>query len=212
MRRLLWISAVLLALPASAWAYPPTVMGAAPMSTDTAHNVHFGWPSVGYEWWNKGRPDWALGAEIVYGDWAAEYSNAEIGLGLNVPLRWHLSTYKRADFAFRFAPGILIADAGRDSFAFGMRGEFGVPVSVGIVPQVNLITGLVVPFSVFIVENRDDYAVLPILPRIGAEFLPDGFIAVWFAVEMGPTIRIGGASGDRVDFGVRGWLGCTFWR
>jgi len=41
------------------------------LKSETVHNTGVGWPSLFYEWWNKGQGnlDWALGAELVYGDW-----------------------------------------------------------------------------------------------------------------------------------------------
>ena len=66
-------------IPSISFAYPATILGGKRMEYGMAHNVSVGWPSVSYEWWNAGRPDWALGAEIVYGDWSGEYSDVTIG-------------------------------------------------------------------------------------------------------------------------------------
>ncbi|MFH1016930.1 MAG: hypothetical protein V1798_01960 [Pseudomonadota bacterium] len=207
------LSALIITASPAAKAYPPSVVGGAPMQPGTAHNIGLGWPSIMYEWWHSGVPDWALGAELVYGDWSGAFSDMTIGLGLNAPFRFHLATNGRADFALRIAPGVLIADAHdshEDIFVLGLRGEFAMPVSVGISPKVNLITGLAAPVAVYIPEHGDTIFVFPILIRLGVEFLPQQPYLPWLLVEVGPTI--GHRSGHtEVDPGFRIWIGTTIW-
>jgi len=171
-----------------------------------------GWPSLFYEWWHAGNPDWAIGGELVYGDWSGEFSDVKVGGAVNVPLRWHLNRSGSADIAFRLAPGLLLGamEGGRndDRFVFGLRAEAGVPITVDLHPKVNLITGGTVPFSVFFVDGRDDYVVLPILARIGAEVKATNTITPWMLFELGPTMKFGG--GSEVDFGFRVWVGSFF--
>jgi hypothetical protein len=183
------------------------------MQAGTAHNIGLGWPSISYEWWNSGRPDWALGAELVYGDWSAEFSDVTIGLGLNVPFRFHLATKGRVNVGFRLTPGVLLADWHEnhdDIFVLGVRGEVAVPISIGLTNQVNLITGVAAPVGVYIPEHGDSVFVFPILARIGVEFVPEMPYAVWLLAEVGPTIGHS-SSQTHVDPGFRIWIGTTIW-
>ena len=185
------------------------------MSSDTAHHVSLGWPSVSYEWWRAGNggPDWAIGGELVYGDWVGEYSDVEIGGALNIPFRWHMSNSGQADFAFQLKPGFLIAniEAGpTDLFAAAIRVDPGLLVSVDINQQLNLITGATVPFSLFFVENADPFAIIPILLRAGAEIDTQRDIVPHVLFDFGPVIAVGNGNSD-VDFGFRAWIGTTFW-
>jgi hypothetical protein len=209
-----FLALVLISLPSLAWAYPPSILGGKKLQGTSVHNVGLGWPSIMYEWWNSGNPDWALGAELVYGDWSGEYSDVDIGAAFNVPLKWVLSDNGKVAVGFKFQPGALLGSAdapGDDKFVFGLRGEVGVPVSIGLAHNVNLITGGVVPFSIFMVEDGDNpVVVVPILPRIGVEVLPQGKISIWFLAELGPTMVFADGDND-ADFGIRGWVGATFW-
>jgi len=58
------------------------------LKSEVVHNTGIGWPSLFYEWWNKGQGnlDWALGAELVYGDWSGAFSDVSVGLAFNAPL------------------------------------------------------------------------------------------------------------------------------
>ena len=201
------------AVSSPAAAYPPSVLGGAPMQEGTAHNIGLGWPSISYEWWHSGDPDWALGAEMVYGDWSGKFSDVTIGLGLNAPFRFHLAKRGRVDFALRLTPGALIADAHanhEDVFVLGLRGEVAMPVSVGLTSQVNLITGLSAPVGVYIPEHGNTTFVFPILVRLGVEYLPKPPLSVWLLAEVGPTV--GHTSGStHVDPGFRLWVGTTIW-
>ena len=172
-----------------AYAGPPSIMGAKPMGSNTAHHMGLGWPSVFYEYWRAGNPDWGIGGELVYGDWSGDFSDVEIGGALNVPLRWRLSDQGRTAIAFRLAPGALIAsvDGGpfNDRFAAGIRCEMGIPVSVDLHEKVNLITGGNIPASVYFIENSDPFVVIPILGRIGAEVEAKSTITPYVLVELG---------------------------
>ena len=196
----------------TAFAGPPSLLGGKPMSGGTAHNVGAGWPSLFYEWWHSGNPDWAIGGELVYGDWSGEFSDVEIGGAFNVPLRWHLAKSGPTDVAFRLTPGVLIGNMEHgpdDDFVFGLRGEFAVPITIDLHPKVNLITGVTVPFSVFFVEDSDDYVVIPILARIGAEVKATNTVTPWLLFELGPGIAAGDF-GSEVEFAFRIWVGSAF--
>jgi len=129
----------------TAFAGPPSLQGGKLMPIGRAHQVGVGWPSMFYEWWHSGTPDWAIGGEVVYGDWSGGYSNVNIGGAFNMPFRWHLKETGSADIALQVKPGILFGslDEGRfdGNFVFGVRGELSVPVTVELTPKVNLITG-----------------------------------------------------------------------
>jgi len=196
----------------TAFAGPPSLLGGKPMSSGTAHQVGVGWPSLSYEWWHSGSPDWAIGGELVYGDWSGAFSDVQIGGAVNVPLRWYLAKTGGADIGFRLAPGFLLGaiDVGHgdDNFVFGLRGEIAVPITVELDPKVNLITGATIPFSVFFVDGSDDYVVLPILARIGAEVKATETITPWLLFELGPGMAFG--DDTEVDFAFRIWVGSAF--
>ncbi len=204
-----------LLLSGTAHAGPRSVVGGKPISSGTAHNVGIGWPSVFYEWWHAGTPEWALAGEIVYGDWSGAFSDVTIGGAFEVPVRWHLSRSGSVDAALRLTPGVLFGEISRpkrfdDRFVCGLRGEFAIPVSIRLDQKVNLITGGTVPFSVLFVESQDPYVVIPILARIGVEIEASKAVTPWLLFEFGPTIAAGDVGSD-VDFGFRVWLGTTLW-
>lgn len=87
--RAIAIVALALAMSSTALAGPQSTIGGKRLRSDMVHNTGVGWPSLFYEWWNKGRGnlDWALGAELVYGDW---WGRVEGGAVLPVRARtWH---------------------------------------------------------------------------------------------------------------------------
>ena len=195
----------------TAFAGPPSLQGGKLMPIGTAHQVGVGWPSLFYEWWHSGTPDWAIGGEVVYGDWSGGYTDVEIGGAVNVPFRWHLKETGSADIAFQVKPGILLGsmDAGRgDRFVCGMRAELSVPVTVELTPKVNLITGGAIPLTYMIVDNAPDYFVLPLLARIGAEVQATEKITPWLLFELGPAIAFG--DGTDAEFAFRIWVGSSF--
>ena len=70
--RAIAVVALVLAMSSTAFAGPQSTIGGKPLKSEMVHNTGVGWPSLFYEWWNKGQGnlDWALGAELVYGDWS----------------------------------------------------------------------------------------------------------------------------------------------
>jgi len=195
-----------------AFAGSPSQMGGKLMPEGTAHQVGAGWPSFFYEWWHSGTPEWAIGGEVVYGDWSGEFSDVKIGGAVNVPLRWHLTKSGAADIAFQVKPGILLGsmEAWRDDrFVFGFRGEISFPITIDLTPKVNLITGGAIPFSVLFVEDADDYVVLPLLARIGAEVEATDTITPWLLFELGPGMAFGDF-GTEAEFAFRIWVGSAF--
>jgi hypothetical protein len=212
--RLFVLILVTLCAGGTAFAGPPSLLGGKPMAGGTAHLVGVGWPSLSYEWWHAGSPEWAIGAELVYGDWSGEFSDVEIGGAVNVPVQWHLLRSGATNVAFRVTPGFLVgsAEAGRrdDEFVFGLRGEMGVPVTIDLTPKVNLITGGTIPLSFLFVEDSDDLVVLPILARIGAEFQATNSITPWLLFELGPGFAFGDF-GTETEFAFRIRVGSAFW-
>ena len=197
----------------TAFAETPSLQGGKLMPVGTAHQVGVGWPSAFYEYWHSGTPDWAIGGEIVYGDWSGEFSDLEIGGAVNVPLRWHVGRAGGADIGFQFKPGLLLGsmEAGRDDrFVFGLRGELSVPVTVDLTPKVNLITGGTIPLSFLVIEDADDLVVLPLLARLGAEVKATETITPWLLFEMGPAFAFGD-SDTETEFAFRVWVGSYFW-
>lgn len=201
----------LILLGNAAYAGPASVISGEPMTSSTAHQVGLGWPSVYYEWWHSGNPDWALGGELVYGDWSGEFSNVEIGGAFNVPFRWHLMESGITDVGFRVAPGVLVGETGgkNERFVFGARAEIGVPVSVDLHPKVNLVTGGVVPATFMWVKGADPFVVIPILGQIGVEVAATPTIAPWLLLQLGPGLAFGDF-GAEVEFAFRVWMGATF--
>ena len=195
----------------TAFAGPPSLLGGKLIPVGTAHQVGVGWPSLFYEYWHSGTPDWAIGGEVVYGDWSAGFSDVKIGGAVNVPLRWHLKKTGAADIAFQVKPGILLGsmEAGRaDRFVFGLRGEFSLPVTIELTPKVNLITGGAIPLTALFVDDADDYVVLPLLARLGAEVKATDTITPWLLFEMGPALAFG--DGTEAEFAFRIWVGSAF--
>lgn len=213
MKTRLLLTLVLALCASTALAGPPSLLGGKPMPVGTAHLVGVGWPSLFYEWWHSGSPEWAIGGELVYGDWSAGFSDVEVGGAVNVAFQWHISKVGAADIAFRLTPGILIGsmEGGRDDhFVFGMRGEIGFPITIDLTPKVNLITGGAIPLSVLFVEDADDLVVLPILARIGAEVKATPTITPWFLFELGPAMAFGDFASES-EFAFRIRVGSAFW-
>jgi len=175
---------VVLAMSSTALAGPQSTIGGKRLESDMVHNTGVGWPSLFYEWWNKGQGklDWALGAELVYGDWSGAFSDVSVGFAVNAPLRWHILNRKHAkattDVGIRFTPGAMVggSDRGRvppvgfrpdHRVMGGIRAELAVPVSIDVHDRVSVVTG-------------------------------------------GPAIGIGNGTSD-VDFAFRIWVGTAFW-
>jgi hypothetical protein len=128
------------------------------LKSEVVHNTGVGWPSLFYEWWNKGQGnlDWALGAELVYGDWSGAFSDVSVGLAFNAPLRWHIHERKRTkattDVGIRFTPGAMVGGSDRrrvppvgpppnQRVMGGVRAELAVPISVDVHDRVSVVTG-----------------------------------------------------------------------
>lgn len=204
------VACCLLAGTMSVFASANSMIGGMPMQNQHAHEVFVGYTSSGYNWWNRGDTDWYIGGEIVYGDWAAEFSDVSVGAAINGGLRWSLRQSGNAHVAFRFSPGLMFAEAdASDSFVLGVRGELAVPISIVLDEKINLVTGVSSPISILFVEDVNDFVILPILARLGVEVDINPNIIGNMLFELGPTIGVGGGNAD-VEFGLRFWMGATF--
>jgi hypothetical protein len=217
---------VALAISNSAFAGPQSTIGGKPLKTDMAHNVGVGWPSLFYEWWNKGKGklDWALGGELVYGDWSAAYSDVAVGFAFNVPLRWHIHHNKHArsttDVGLRFTPGAMVGGSERGTppagvqpesrVVGGLRTELAVPLSIDVHERVNVVTGAAIPLTLMFEKGVDPWGIIPLLVRMGVEINAAPKVAPFFLFELGPGIRVGNGGSD-VDFAFRIWVGTSFW-
>lgn len=195
------LSILISTLSASAFAQS-SVLGGNKLNRDHVHHVGAGWPSVFYEYWMSagGSMDWAVGGEFVYGDYVGYQSDVDLGFGINVPMKWHLNSFRNGDLALKFNPGFLIADAGQT--VFGIRAEIGMPVSLRVHRNVNLITGGAIPFTIIIPDSGSSIKYIPFYGRIGAEFNIARNIVPTVLLEMGPVIATGGGNSD-TGFGVR---------
>ncbi len=218
---------LVLALANTASAGPQSTVGGKPLETKTAHNVGVGWPSLFYEWWHdgKGKLDWALGAELVYGDWSAAYSDVGVGFALNVPLRWHIHHKRHAksttDVGFRFTPGAMVGGSDRrrnpafgvqldNRVMGGVRAEIAIPVSIDVHERVSVVTGGAIPLTLMFAEDVDPWGIIPLLIRMGVEINAAPKVAPFFLFELGPGIGVGSGGSD-VDFAFRIWVGTSFW-
>jgi len=217
-----------LALANTALAGPKqSTIGAKPMKTETAHSVGVGWPSLYYEWWHngKGNLDWALGGELVYGDWSGAYSDVGVGLAINVPLRWHIHHKAHArsttDVGLRFTPGAMVggSDRRRDPpfgvqlesrVMGGLRAEIAVPLSIDVHERVSVVTGATIPFTLMFAKDTNPWGIIPILIRMGVEINAAPKVAPFFLFELGPGIGVG-SGGAYADFAFRIWVGTAFW-
>ena len=202
----------ILLVPATGEAGKPSGHGVSPLPSNMGHNVGVGWPSLSYDWWNKGSPDWALGAELVYGDWSGSHTDVEIGFAVNGRFRWRLSQNKRASVGLQMSPGVMFAttEGPVDLFVLGLRGEIAIPVSISLHPRVNLLTGGTIPFTVVIIEDIDPFVVLPLMARIGVEITAQKWLVPWLLLEVGPGIAFGDGGTD-TEFAFRVAMGVTFW-
>ncbi len=219
--RAIGVFALVLALASPAMAGPAnSVIGAKKLEQDMVHSGGAGFPNITYEWWNKGKGelDWAISADLAYGDWGAAVTPLDaikIGLGLNGILRLHILTKKKAkvtnDFALIFKPGILIGTGTFTGFTFGIKGEIGAPFSIDIHDRVTLVTGAFLPIEGFIVNGSNtNFGLLPILIRLGVEIDATERLAPWFYFDLGPGIRFGKAASG-AGFAFRLAAGTAFW-
>jgi hypothetical protein len=217
-----------LAVSNTAFAGPQSTIGGKPLKTEIAHNVGVGWPSLFYEWWHNGQGnlDWALGAELVYGDWSAAYSDIAVGLALNVPLRWHIHQRRHArsttDVGLRFTPGAMVGgtEERRDPpppgvqldsrVTGGLRAEIAVPVSIDVHERVSVVTGGTIPLTLMFAKDTNPWGIIPLLVRMGVEINAAPKVAPFFLFELGPGIFVGNGGSD-VDFAFRIWVGTSFW-
>ncbi len=220
---------LVLAMSSTALAGPQSTIGGKRLESHTVHNTGVGWPSLFYEWWNRGQSklDWALGAELLYGDWSGAFSDVSVGFALNAPLRWHIHNRKHAkattDVGIRFTPGAMVggSDRGRGrgppvGFQFdrrvmgGVRAELAIPVSIDVHDRVSVVTGGTIPFTLMFARDVDPWGIIPLMVRMGVEINASPKVAPFFLFELGPAIGIGNGTSD-VDFAFRIWVGTAFW-
>ena len=220
--RAIGVFALVLAMASPALAGPAnSVIGAKKLEQDMVHSGGVGYPSVMYEWWNKGKGklDWGLSGELVYGDWLAAHTNRfiKIGLGIDGMARWNLISNKKPkvqnDFAVLVKPGILISGNRANSFTFGIKGEVGLPFTIDVHERVTVVTGGFVPLTFFIISNNSQ-GWIPILIRLGVEIKANENIAPWFYFDLGPGISFGmgdNSGGSNASFAWRIGAGTAFW-
>ena len=85
----------------------------------------------------------------------------------------------------------------------------GFPITIDLPPKGKSITGGTIPFSLLFVGESDDFVVLPILARIGAEVKATNTITLWLLFELGPAMAFGDF-GSEADFAFRVWIGSVF--
>jgi hypothetical protein len=228
------VFALVLAMASPALAGPKnSVIGGKKLEQDMVHSGGVGYPSMFYEWWNKGKNklDWGLSGELVYGgDWTVATTNKttingftyrgdsryiKIGLGVNGILRWHLAEKERPkvtnDVGILFKPGILLSSNTGSTFTFGVRAEVGAPVSISVHERVSVVTGGYIPFTFFINSNNNS-GIVPLLVRLGVEIKANENIAPWFYFDLGPGIGFAqNGNGANTSFAWRIGAGTAFW-
>ena len=225
-----FVLALAMASPALAGPDNSTI-GAKKLEEDMVHSLGVGYPSLFYEWWNKGpgRLDWGLSGELVYGDWAA-FTTGErafgvrirgrlirIGFGASGMLRFHLATKQRPkvtnDTAIIFKPGILVAGNTQDTFTFAIKTEVGVPFTVDVHDRITFVTGGYIPLTAYINNDIPNGVTLPLLIRLGLEIDAGEKVAPWFYFDLGPGINFitGANSFTDTDFAFRIGAGTAFW-
>jgi hypothetical protein len=217
--RAIGVFALVLAMASPALAGPKnSVIGGKKLEQDMVHSGGVGYPSIMYEWWNKGKDnlDWGLAGELVYGDWPASVGKGrdiKIGLGIDGMVRWHLATRNHdkvtTDIAILAKPGILIASGG-GHFTFGIMGEALVPVSLDVHERVNVVVGGAFIIRGYINNNNvANTGAIPLLIRLGVEIKASDNVEPWFFFDLGPGIGFGNASG--AHFAWRLGAGTAFW-
>ena len=217
--RAIGVFALVLALASPALAGPAnSTIGAKKLEQDMVHSGGVGYPSMMYEWWNKGKKnlDLGLSGELVYGDWLAGHTGRyiKIGLGIDGMLRWNILSNKKPkvqnDFAILVKPGILIAGNG-SAFTFGIKGELGLPFTIDVHERVTVVTGGFLPIGGYI-SSSGNFGEIPILIRMGVEIMANENVAPWFFFDLGPGIRFGGGGrGAGTGFAWRLGAGTAFW-
>ena len=207
---------VVLGLASPALAGPQSTIGGARLQTDMAHKVATGWPGTSYEWWNKGKGklDWALGADLVYGPWSGAWDDPRIAAAVYAPLRFHLWEHQRSasrtDLGFRFTPGLMAGSAAPNTAMVMTRAELAVPVSVDVHPKVSIVTGGVIPIDLGWIEGTGFFGAIPLLVRLGVEIKASDKTAPFILMEVGPGIGFGQGGSD-VTLAARLLGGLTFW-
>ena len=222
--RAIGVFALVLAIASPALAGPAnSVIGAKKLEEDMVHSGGVGYPSIMYEWWNKGKGkmDWGLGGELVYGPWLAADTDlnsrfVRIGLGVNGMVRWNFISNQKPkvqnDFALLVKPGILIGGTTFDRFVFGIKGEIGLPFSIDVHERVTVVTGGFLPIGGYIVQANGvdtSFGEIPILIRLGVEIEATDRLAPWFFFDLGPGIKFGNVTGT--GFAWRIGAGTAFW-
>jgi hypothetical protein len=218
--RAIGVFALVLAMASPALAGPSnSTIGGKKLEQDMVHSGGVGYPSVLYEWWNKGKGnlDWGLSGSLVYGDWPAAHTGRfiKIGFGIDGMARWHLATRPHSkvttDIAILAKPGILMSGNRGDSFTFGIAGEALVPVSLDVHERVNVVVGGAFIIKGYINNNNvPNFGEIPLLVRMGVEIKANENVAPWFYFDLGPGIFFGeGASG--AGFAWRIGAGTAFW-
>lgn len=206
-----------LGLASTALAGPESTIGGKRLQNDSVHHVRSGWPSTGYEWWNKGRKslDWAIGGELVYGPWSGAWDDPRIAFAINAPLRFHLYNKKRpnstTDLGFRVSPGLMFGSAAVRTPTVISRVELAVPVTVDVNPKLSVVTGGVIPLDLGWVKNVGFVGSVPLLVRLGLEIEAGKKAAPFVLMEVGPGIGFRRGSGANVTLAARIWIGTSFW-
>jgi len=218
--RAIGVFALVLAMASPALAGPAnSTIGGKKLEQDMVHSGGVGYPSVLYEWWNKGKDnlDWGLEGELVYGDWPAAHTGrfTKIGLGIDGMVRWHLATRPHdkitTDIAIVAKPGILIAGNRGDTFTFGIAGEALVPVSLDVHERVDVVVGGAFIIKGYINSQQNNFGEIPLLFRLGVEIMANEKVSPWFYFDLGPGIGFGGGGGGNVGFAWRLAAGTNFW-
>jgi hypothetical protein len=203
-------------LASTALAGPQSTIGGRRLDTDMAHQVRTGWPATSYEWWNKGRGklDWALGGELVYGPWSGAWDDPRIAFALYAPLRFHLYEKKRSnaktDLGIRFTPGLMAGSASMDQAIVMSRAEIAVPVSIDVNPKLSVVTGGAIPIDLGWIENVGFFGAIPLLVRLGVEIKASDKVAPFVLMEVGPGFGFGQGASDTA-LAARLTAGTTFW-
>jgi hypothetical protein len=216
--RAIGVFALVLAMASPALAGPKnSVIGGKKLEQDMVHSGGVGYPSIMYEWWNKGKDnlDWGLEGELVYGDWPAAANKGrgvKIGLGIDGMVRWHLATRNHAkvttDIAIMAKPGILIGGTG-SNFVFGIAGEALVPVSLDVHERVNVVVGGAFIIRGYLSSGANQGAI-PLLIRMGVEIKASDNVEPWFFFDLGPGINFGNGNSG-AHFAWRIGAGTAFW-
>ncbi|MBT8454016.1 MAG: hypothetical protein KJO40_18790 [Deltaproteobacteria bacterium] len=231
--RAIGVFVLVLAVASPAFAGPKnSTIGAKKLEEDMVHSGGVGYPSITYEWWNRGKKklDWGLSSDLVYGgSWGVAASQSvrafgvrvrtgsryiTIGWGINGLLRWHLSEKERPkvtnDVGILFKPGILLSKNGAtNDFTFGIKTEVGAPVSIDVHERVSVVTGGYIPFTYFF-NKGDNFGIIPLLVRMGVEIKANENVAPWFFFDLGPGINVGKVVSG-ASFAWRIGAGTAFW-